>query len=111
MGNHVPMEHHVVGLETNTFVSVLREKKEQTVWKKVRRTFKFVADKKPLPLHLIHFAIFPGLHTLNILFFHQNLRFTRGCAHLFIDTPHEDHCFRNLVYLKLSIPDIYATYL
>ena len=64
MGNHVPMEHHVVSLETNTFVSVLREKKEQTVWKKVRTTFKFVADKKPLPSHLIHFAIFPGLHTL-----------------------------------------------
>ena len=62
MGNHVVMEHRVVSLETNTFVSVLREIKEQTVWKKVRTTFKFVADKKPLPLHWIHFAIFPALN-------------------------------------------------
>ena len=60
--NHVLLENCVVSLETHTFVSVLREKQERTVRKQVGKTFKFVAERKSLPLHLIYFAIFPALN-------------------------------------------------
>ena len=62
MRNHVQMENHVFSLEPLTFVSVLKGKQEKSVREQVGTTFKFVAEKKPLPLHLIHFAIFLTLN-------------------------------------------------
>ena len=56
------LENCVVSLETHTFVSVLQEKQERTVRKQVGKTFKFVAERKSLPLHLIYFSIFPALN-------------------------------------------------
>ena len=66
MKNNVLMGNCVLSLEPHTFVSVLKGKQEKSVRKQVGTTFKFVAEKKPLPLHLIHFAIFPT--TLSKLF-------------------------------------------
>ena len=62
MRKHVLLENCVVSLETHTFVSVLQGKQERTVRKQVGKTVKFVAERKSLPLHLIHFAIFPALN-------------------------------------------------
>ena len=62
MKNNVLMGNCVLSLEPHTFVSVLKGKEEKSVRKQVGTTFKFVAEKKPLPLRLIHFAIFPTLN-------------------------------------------------
>ena len=62
MRNDVLIGNHVLSLEPHTFVSVLKGKQEKSVRKQVGTTFKLVAEKKPLPLHLIHFAIFPTLN-------------------------------------------------
>ena len=62
MKNNVLMGNCVLSLESHTFVSVLKGKEEKSVRKQVGTTFKLVAEKKPLPLRLIHFAIFPTLN-------------------------------------------------
>ena len=58
MRNDVLMGNRVLSLEPHTFVSVLKGKQEKSVRKQVGTTFKFVAEKKPLLLHLIHLLSF-----------------------------------------------------
>ena len=109
MRNHVLLENCVVSLETHTFVSVLREKQEQTVRKQVGTNFKFVAEKVTL-VAFDSFCYLPGLklsaRTVKLYSPLTEIFVLHPVEHMcFIDTPHEDHCFRNL-----CIPDLYTTY-
>ena len=61
MRNRVLLENLVASLEKHSSVSVLQEKQEQTVRKRVGTTFKVLAEEKSLSLHLIHFYYLPSL--------------------------------------------------
>ena len=89
--NRVLLENLVASLEKHSSVSVLQEKEEQTVRKRVGTTFKVLPEEKSLSLHLIHFYYPPSLllsaHTVEIYYPFTEIFVLHAAVHIYLVIP------------------------